>query len=296
MDKEIKKLIACPKCKKSRIKISNDKIACSKCKSNYKIENGVPIFIESIVENADNAKESFRRKIIRKGPKAYRSFNKIYRFLGPPGSVYAKSKKIENAKITNPLLRILKKGQTRLNIGASRKKNYRGTINLDIGAFEGVNIVADGKNLPFKNNSFDLVIIESVLEHIDEPEKVIEESARVLKKGGRIHISIPFVFGFHGSPNDFNRYTLVGLVKRLKNNGFEIEEAGILSGPGSTISQMLRYYLALLFSFNNDFLFSLMLNIFGWLTFPLKYTDILLNKYKKAHMISNVIYATGIKK
>jgi len=57
----------------------------------------------------------------------------------------------------------------------------------------------------------------------------------------------------------------------------------------------LRYYLATLFSFNNKFLFSLGLHIFGWLTFPIKYLDILLNKYDNAHVMASVVYAVGEK-
>ena len=106
---------------------------------------------------------------------------------------------------------------------------------------------------------------------------------------------MPFVYVFHGSPDDFNRYTQNGLKKRLSLAGFKIEDVGIISGPSSTLSQILRYYFAILLSFNSNFLFSLLLNIFGWITFPLKYIDLLLNKHKKAGLMASTIYAVGIK-
>src|SRR3989344_4306219 len=51
--------------------------------------------------------------------------------------------------------------------------------------------VADAVSLPFKNNFFDLVVCLEVLEHVDDPVKVISEISRVLKKGGSAVILVP---------------------------------------------------------------------------------------------------------
>lgn len=289
MNKNIEEIIICPKCK-GKLIIKNNKIKCLGCESEYIITNNVPIFLNKI-SNEELSEESFKNIY----PYFYKKYKKVHDLLKPRDSAYIKKYKLGNKKIDFPLKRIINENELILNIGSSSEKNYPNTINLDIGLFGDVDVVGDGKNLPFKNDSFDLVLIESVLEHIDEPEIVIKEAYRVLKSKGKIYISIPFVFVFHGSPNDFNRYTLNGLKRRLELNGFSIKKYGVLSGPSSTISQMLRYYLALFFSFNNDFLFSLFLNVFGWITFPLKYFDIILNKYKKAHLMASVIYAIGEK-
>ena len=45
-------------------------------------------------------------------------------------------------------------------------------------------IVGDAENLPFKENSFDCCVSNSVLHHIPNPQKLISESYRVLKEGG----------------------------------------------------------------------------------------------------------------
>ena len=46
-------------------------------------------------------------------------------------------------------------------------------------------IVANAEKLPFKNESFDIVICSEVLEHLDSPHKGINELNRVLAWGGR---------------------------------------------------------------------------------------------------------------
>jgi len=50
---------------------------------------------------------------------------------------------------------------------------------------------AVGEDLPFSDNSFDLIYSTNVLEHVNDPRKVISESIRVLKRGGFLQFVIP---------------------------------------------------------------------------------------------------------
>lgn len=47
-------------------------------------------------------------------------------------------------------------------------------------------ILADSENLPFPDNSFDVIFARSLLHHLPHPEKGIAECRRVLKPGGQI--------------------------------------------------------------------------------------------------------------
>lgn len=49
----------------------------------------------------------------------------------------------------------------------------------------------DSERLPYKDESFDLVLISEVLEHVFFPEKVLREAHRVLKKGGYFILTYP---------------------------------------------------------------------------------------------------------
>lgn len=50
---------------------------------------------------------------------------------------------------------------------------------------------ADASKLPFEDESFDTVIMNDAMEHVQEPEKVLDEIYRVLKKGGRLYVNFP---------------------------------------------------------------------------------------------------------
>lgn len=49
-------------------------------------------------------------------------------------------------------------------------------------------VVGNIELLPFKDETFDLLICEWVLEHLDKPEKAIKEFYRVLKQGGHLFV------------------------------------------------------------------------------------------------------------
>lgn len=53
-----------------------------------------------------------------------------------------------------------------------------------------------GESLPYKNESFGFINAAEVLEHVQDPKKVLSEMSRVLTKNGMAYVSIPNRFGF----------------------------------------------------------------------------------------------------
>jgi ubiquinone/menaquinone biosynthesis C-methylase UbiE len=47
------------------------------------------------------------------------------------------------------------------------------------------------ETLPFEDNSFDIVTMLAVLEHLEKPKEIVLEIARVLKKGGKLVLTVP---------------------------------------------------------------------------------------------------------
>lgn len=70
-----------------------------------------------------------------------------------------------------------------------------------------VDLIASCGKLPFQNETFDCIICTEVLEHVPEPAAVLKEFHRVLKVGGRIFLTTPFLVPLHEMPYDFFRYT-----------------------------------------------------------------------------------------
>jgi SAM-dependent methyltransferase len=74
-------------------------------------------------------------------------------------------------------------------------------------------IAFDGENIPFEEDSFDNIISTEVLEHIENPEKIVKEMYRVLKPGGEVIVTVPWSARVHFEPFDFCRYTPFKLEK-----------------------------------------------------------------------------------
>jgi ubiquinone/menaquinone biosynthesis C-methylase UbiE len=87
---------------------------------------------------------------------------------------------------------------------------------------EQIDVFYDGKTLPFPDASFDCVLATEVFEHIFNLEEVLREIHRVLKPGGRMIVTTPFAFQEHEMPNDFARYSSIGLQSLLERNGFTV--------------------------------------------------------------------------
>ena len=88
---------------------------------------------------------------------------------------------------------VIEQGYKCLNLGCN-KRIVKGAVNLDIEKFKGIDVVHDiTKKLPFKNNTFDFILAENILEHIpkDKIDNVMRDLGRVLKKGGILFIGSP---------------------------------------------------------------------------------------------------------
>ena len=81
--------------------------------------------------------------------------------------------------------------------------NLRNRIkSINIIDSEGVDIIANGDNLPFEDESLDYVFSSHTLEHIENTENVLKEWLRAVKKGGFIILVMPDKrFHLH-DPND----------------------------------------------------------------------------------------------
>ena len=180
-----------------------------------------------------------------------------------------------------------------LNLGSGRTNYGPSVVNLDIGPFPNVDIVAMGEHLPVLTSSLDAVITQGVLEHVPDLAATLAEIDRVLRPGGLVYHEIPFIQGFHGSPGDYRRFTLTGI--RELAFGYDVLDAGVACGPSSAMLWISSEWLAMLFSFGNDVLFKAGRRGFAWLLSPIKLADAWLEQNPHADLIASAFYIVARK-
>lgn len=96
----------------------------------------------------------------------------------------------------------------------------------------------DGTNIPLQDGSFDVIICTEVLEHAVSPQLLLQEMARVSKTDALLFLTVPFIWGLHELPYDFQRYTTEGIWRAVTNAGYAIEDQRKLS-PGLAAVRLL---------------------------------------------------------
>ncbi len=130
-----------------------------------------------------------------------------------------------------------------LSIGGGPRRVHPGLVNVNIGLFENVDVVADGYRLPYRDGSVDACHCEAVLEHMEEPGRAVAEMFRVLRPGGQVFAATPFLQAFHAYPNHFQNFTLEGQRRLFERAGFEVLSAGACIGPTFAIADLTLEYL-----------------------------------------------------
>lgn len=99
--------------------------------------------------------------------------------------------------------------------------NLERYVSVNIEKDASTDFVMDGCNLTFPANMFHVVIIDQVLEHVGNPQKMLLEAYRVLNPGGYIIVAVPFMIPIHAAPADYWRISEQGLRLLLDEVGFQ---------------------------------------------------------------------------
>ena len=155
-------------------------------------------------------------------------------------------------------------------------------VGTDVYASPNVEILADGHRLPFADKSFHGVWIQAVLEHVVEPQRVVDEINRVLVDGGVVYAETPFLQAVHERAYDFTRFTRSG--HRWLFRSFAELRSGTIGGPGESLAWSLRYLARGLF--RSDKIGSLFTLAFFWL----RYLDRLIDEKYRADAATGVFF------
>jgi SAM-dependent methyltransferase len=95
------------------------------------------------------------------------------------------------------------------------------------------------ERLPFADECFDGVICTEVMEYTRRPWQAAAELARVLRRGGRLYMTVPFDWHFIDQPRDYYRFTPAGVTALIEDAGFVVETVEEVGGLFTAVSAQL---------------------------------------------------------
>lgn len=114
-------------------------------------------------------------------------------------------------------------------------------------------LCADGYQLPFRDQSFGLVLLVAVLEHTNEPAQLLREARRVLRPGGRVLIVVPndvtmslgrvVLLKWPPRYPDHLTFTTPGRMRRWLRDGFRITDAFPMPFRALPFAMNLYYFV-----------------------------------------------------
>jgi SAM-dependent methyltransferase len=102
-------------------------------------------------------------------------------------------------------------------------------------------VAADVQALPFRDGAFDAVKATEILEHVPEPAAALRECGRVLRAGGHLVATVPFLERLHGDPDDYGRYTETMWRRLLASAGLQPVSITPQGGYFTHLAGMLRF-------------------------------------------------------
>lgn len=113
-------------------------------------------------------------------------------------------------------------------------------IYVDRDVARSPHICGDIGRLPIRNSVFDTVLCLEVLEYVWDPSAALAELRRLLKPGGTLLLSTPFLHRVDAA-DDYWRFTEPALRRMLGESGFEVMRCLPQGGAFAVIANVLRH-------------------------------------------------------
>jgi len=141
--------------------------------------------------------------------------------------------------------RLLNAGCGTRDIGPYLRSNgAMDIVRYDVASNDPEVVIGPLESMPFPDASFDSVLCNAVLEHVEDVHRSMREIGRVVKPGGHVVVAIPFLQPFHACPGDFRRYTGDGLAQLGRDAGLDVVEVLPVHSFAQTIGWLVWAYAA----------------------------------------------------
>jgi SAM-dependent methyltransferase len=103
-------------------------------------------------------------------------------------------------------------------------------------------ILCDLIDVPVASATYDAIVCNAVMEHVQFPDLVMKELRRLLKPGGHLILCIPFLQPYHPRP-DYRRYTMEGMNELARLHEFDVIEVLPVHNIAQTITWITWSFL-----------------------------------------------------
>ncbi|MBA4391130.1 MAG: hypothetical protein C0399_09345 [Syntrophus sp. (in: bacteria)] len=200
--------LVCPLCKGTLRSASANQVVCMSCKSEYPMDDGIPILLPSNLDKFKMLDAEFHSNAADEF--AERNMRFSYRVSRYHEDYLSCFFKCQNSAVILEVgcgggleaVRLKNMGITVIasDIAIGMVKTARKRVNDDGQTSHTIFVVCDAEQLPCQDHSLDGVLIVGSLHHLPAPERFIAAAKRALKPGGML------VIGFE--PNRWPYYTV----------------------------------------------------------------------------------------
>jgi SAM-dependent methyltransferase/uncharacterized protein YbaR (Trm112 family) len=245
--------LICPACKTPLGQPQGESLDCPNpaCANSYPVIAGCPVLINeanSVFSIADYRQHAVTTMDLRdeadKPQDLVSRLKRMLRRIEPPISMNVNDFSPDQALAQAaeafgrpPRTLVIGAGDAQISPGSGAELVYS-----DVAVGPLTQLVCDAHDIPFADASFDAVVANSVLEHVADPYRCVDEIHRVLRPDGFVYAVTPFMQQVHMGRYDFTRFTHLGHRRLFRR--FDEERSGITNGQATVLAWALERYFA----------------------------------------------------
>ncbi len=277
----IRQIAVCPFCH-AELVWGEGSARCSACGTLFPVVDGIPRFagLDGPAARADE----FQSAVMANATLTARVYNL--------GRKVVSSEYMPRDHI-GEFLRQARSEEVIVELGSGNRRLAPGVVNIDLFPFTNVDLVAEAERTPIRSGSVDRVVLDTVLEHVPEPQKVVDEIFRILRPGGSVVCMTPFIFPYHAYPRHYfniSRDGLEFLFRRFSRCRVETN-----MGPTTALVNLVSEYVGVALSENNRVLYLMGKGITLVFLFLFKYLDAIWSRVPRSRNIASELCAVAEK-